>query len=75
MIADFQVAHAGTDLLHDARALVPADDGHWNSGEVAGADMVIGVAKPSGFERHLDLTLLGSVEIDLLDAPVLVHVP
>src|SRR3954471_14947359 len=37
MVANFQIAHAGTDLLHDPGALVSADDGHWYSGKVAGA--------------------------------------
>src|SRR4051794_26540765 len=75
MIADFQVAHTRSDVLDDPGALMAADDRHRHSGEVPGADVMIGVAQPGGFERHQDLTVLGTVEFDLLDAPVLIDVP
>ena len=42
MVADLQLPDAGTDLLHDARALVPADDGQWRR-KIAGTHVVIRV--------------------------------
>ena len=57
------------DLEHDAGALVTADDGR-DAGQVAGADVVVGVAHAGGHHLHEDLTGLGRVELDLLDRPL-----
>ena len=47
VVAWLQVTNARPDLLDDARAFVPAED--WQrSGQVAGSDVLIGVAEPGG---------------------------
>ncbi len=75
MIADLQVPHAGADLLHDTGALMPADRRKRHAGQIAGLDMVVGVAQPGGLECDEDLALFRSVEVDLLDTPRLVELP
>ena len=70
VVADLEVATPGPDFLHDACALVPADHRQRHAGQVAGPDMVVGMAQAGGLERHQDLALFRSVEVDLLDTPI-----
>src|SRR6185437_12227793 len=65
---------AGADFLDDSRALVPADDGH-RGGQVAGDDVLVGMAQATAAEGDEHLSLLRRVEFDLLDRPLLVPVP
>jgi hypothetical protein len=74
MIAHLQVAHSRPDFLHHAGAFVAADDGH-RGGQVAGPDVVIGMAQSGGLEGHQHFALLRRVEVDFLDAPFLFVVP
>src|ERR1700724_2025156 len=74
VVADVQVPHTGSHLLDYAGALVTANDGK-REGKVTRAHVVIGVAQSGGLERDEHLAVLRTVEVDLLDAPILVHVP
>jgi hypothetical protein len=66
VVADLHARHARTDLLDDPRALVAED--HRQPGlEVAVRDVDIGVAQTRIRVADQDLTLLGSVEVELLD--------
>ena len=69
VVTGFQVPNTGSDFLHDARALVSADDGHRHPCQIAGKDMVIGMAKAGSLEGHQDLAVLRTVEVNLLDTP------
>jgi hypothetical protein len=74
VVAGLQPRDALADLLDDAGALVAADDGQ-RERQVAGHQVLVGVAHTR--RRHLDedLALLGRVELDLLDAPILADHP
>ena len=74
VIADFKLPHSRADLDHDTGTFVAADDGN-RRGQIPGSDVVIGVAKSGGLERHQDFTVARRVEIDFLDAPILFVVP
>jgi hypothetical protein len=74
VVADLQVPHPGTDLLHYAGTLVATDD-RQRHGKVAGADVMIRVAEPGGLEGHQDLTVLRAVEVYFLDTPFLIDCP
>jgi hypothetical protein len=75
VVTNLQVTHTGSDLLHDARALVAADDRHRHPGEVAGADVVIGMAQAGGLEGHQHFAFLWTIEIYVLDTPFLIDIP
>ena len=74
MIPEFKFPHSGADLDYNTGTFVTADDGH-RRGEIPGSDVVIGVAKSGGLERHQDFAVARRVEIDFLDAPILFVVP
>jgi hypothetical protein len=74
MITDAQVPDTGSDLLDDARALVPPYE-RQSKGKVTLADVVIGVTQPGGLEGDEHLAFFGAVELNLFDAPLLVDVP
>ncbi len=74
MVADREPGDAVADLLDDARPLVPADDGVADR-DVAGAQVVVGVAQPRGGELDQDLTGLRLVKVELDDLEVLADVP
>ena len=75
----------GPDLEHLAGALVAADHGELLDPElllrlrgerqVAGEEVLVGVAQPGPDELHQHLTRLGRIELDLLDAPVGLRLP
>ena len=74
MVARGQPVHAGPDLLDDARSLVASDD-RQRERQVAGHEVLVGVAQPGADQPDEDLAVLGRVEVDLLDAPVLAYLP
>ncbi|MEZ5297493.1 MAG: hypothetical protein R2697_14825 [Ilumatobacteraceae bacterium] len=71
MVAGLEPVDARTDLLHDAGALVAADHRRAGSGtgEVAGHDVLVGVAHAGGDQLDQHFVLLRGIELDLLDAP------
>jgi hypothetical protein len=58
VVAGLEPGHAGADRLDDACTLVPTDDGQLE-GEVAGDQVLVGVAHARRRELDEDLTLLG----------------
>ncbi len=74
VIALGEPGHARTDLLHDTRALMAADDRQADH-EVTLHAVVIGVTQARGHQADPDLTLPRRGELDLLDAPRLVERP
>src|SRR5215831_11512642 len=74
VVARFQPAHAVADFLDDARTLVPADDREAHR-DVAGPQMIIGVAQPGRREPDEYLAGLRRVKIQLGDLPVLADAP
>ena len=74
VVAGGDAGDARADLLDDAGALVAADDRE-GDGDVAGDEVGVGVAQPGGGQLDEDLLLLGRVELDLLDAPLLAEAP
>ena len=68
VVAGRQPADVLADLLDDAGALVAADDRQLER-QVAGHQVLVGVAHAGGGDLHQHLTGLGLVEVDLLDAP------
>ena len=74
VVAGLEPDHPGADLLDDPGALVPAHD-RVADRDVAGAQVVIGVAQARRHEPDQHLALLGRVELQLDDLPVLAHVP
>src|SRR5262249_44268609 len=74
VVARLQRRDPGTDLLDHAGALVAADDGQLE-GQVTRVEVLVGMAHARGPLLHRDLALLGRIELDLLDAPVLADFP
>jgi hypothetical protein len=74
VVAGGQPGHPAADLLDDARALVPAHD-RVPGRDVAGAQVVIGVAEPGGGEPDEHLARLRLVEVKLDDLERLAEVP
>jgi hypothetical protein len=66
VVALFDPGDLGPDLDHDAGAFVARDD-RSGEGDVAGDEVVVGVAEPGRGELDQDLALLRGVELDLLD--------
>ena len=64
----------GPDLLDDAGSLVAADD-RQGERQVAGHQMLVGVAQAGADQPHQDLAVLRGIQVDLLDAPVLADLP
>ena len=75
MISNFEIRHARADLFDHTGAFVAADDGQRKPRRVAGANVVIGMAKAAGGKGDQHLALAGRVEVDLLDTPVLADLP
>ena len=85
VVAGSERRHAGADLDALAGTFVATDDrellepehvgGLLRDDHVARADVLVGVAQAGADQLHEDLTGLGRVEIDLLDAPVGVRLP
>ena len=74
VVAGRQPADAGADLLHDAGALVAADD-RQRERQVAGDEVLVGVAHARRRQLDQHLTGPGRVELDLLDAPRRIRLP
>ena len=74
VVARLEPADAGADLLDDPRPLVPAHD-RVADRDVTGAQVVVGVAQPGRHEPDSTSPVLGRVEVQLDDLPVLAHVP
>jgi hypothetical protein len=70
VVARLQPGHAGPDLLDDARALVAADD-RVADGNVAGLQVLVGVAQADRHPAHQHLAGLGGVEVHLGDLEVI----
>src|ERR1700722_13327534 len=70
VVAGLEPGHAGADLLDHARALVAAHDRE-PRGQVAGADVLVGVAQAGSAEADEALADLRRVELELGDLPVL----
>src|SRR5580700_3838384 len=70
MVAHLEPGDALADGLDDTRALVAAHDRHAGD-EVAGADVLVGVAQARGDEPDEDLSDLRRIELELGDLPVL----
>src|SRR5690348_6721075 len=68
------VRDIGPDARHDAGPLVAADDRERHR-DVAGDQVLVGVAQPARGELDQDLALLRGVELDFLDLPLLVQTP
>ena len=74
MVADGQPGHPDANLLDDAGPLVAADD-RVPDRDVAGAQVVVGVAQPGGGEPDKHLAGLRLVEVELDDLERLADVP
>ncbi len=70
MVADLQVAHAGTDRLDDARALVAAAERQVRHRDIALGDVVVGVAQARGDVADEHLVLAGLIDLELDDFPI-----
>ena len=75
MIADGQVLDALTYFGDDPGALMAAQDGKAWDGEVAGQQMVVGVAQTGRLQLHGHLAAAGIADLDLIDRPRLVQLP
>jgi hypothetical protein len=69
VVALLDLGDLRADLGHHAGALVAAQDRTPVQRDVAGVDVVVAVADARRGQLHRDLTSLGRVELDLLDAP------
>ena len=69
MVADRDGADPGADRLHHPGALVPAAERQVPDADVAGGEVVVGVAQAAGHHAHPDLVVAGVVEVDLADLP------
>ena len=74
VVTDREPGDAVADLLDNARALVPADD-RVPDRDVAGTQVVVGVAQPRGGELDEDLAGLRPVQVEFHDLEVLANVP
>src|SRR5262249_14549839 len=59
VVAHGESVDTGADRVDDAGALVAADDGVGDAGEVAGDEVLVGVAEPAGGQPHADLAGVG----------------
>ncbi len=75
VIAGLDVVDTRADLGHDARAFVAAEHREARHRDVAGHQVVVGMAHARGFHLNLDLVLDGVTDLDLLDRPRLVELP
>ena len=75
VVAGRDVLHAGADLGDDAGAFVAAEHREARHRDVAGDEVVVGVAHARRFHLDLDLVLDGITDLDLLDRPWLVEIP
>ncbi len=75
MVARREVVDSLADLDDDTGAFVAAEDRERRHRDVAGDDVVIGVAHARHFERDLDLALARVTDLDLLDRPRLMEIP
>ena len=75
VVAGCDVLDAGADLGDDACALVAAQHREAGHRDVAGDQVVVGVAHARRFHLDLDLVLDGVADLDLLDRPRLVELP
>jgi len=74
VVAGSQPTDTLANLAHDPRTFVTADDGQ-GEGQVARDEVFVAVAHARSLHLHQHLARLGIVELDLLDAPRLVHLP
>ena len=74
MVALGDVGDTGADLDHDAGALVAADHRQLHR-HVTGDQVVVGMAQAAGGQLHQHFAVLGAVEVDLFDLPLLVQTP
>lgn len=75
MIADGEILDALADLGDDAGALVTAEHRIARDGEIAGHQMVIGVAQTGRLQLDGHLAVAGIADLDLVDRPGLVQLP
>jgi hypothetical protein len=73
-IAHLDLGDARADLDDPAGALVPADH-RVGDGQIAGHEVLVGVAEPARGQLHQHLTGRGWVELDLLDLPLPAQLP
>jgi hypothetical protein len=70
VVADLEVADAGSDLLDDTGTLVTTAEGVGESRDVALGVVVVGVAQAGVLEADEDLEVLRVVDLDLDDLPL-----
>ena len=75
VVARCQPLDAGADLDHLAGALVAADVGEAGHRQVAGQQMLVGMAQAARREPYQHFAFARAVELDLLDRPVLADSP
>ena len=75
VVAGSDVLDAGADLGDDACALVAAEHREAGHRDVAGHQVVVGMAHARRFHLDLDFVLDGIADLDLLDRPRLVELP
>ena len=69
MVTRRESLHARADFPERSRTLVAADD-RQRCGQVADADVLVGMTQAGGLPRHQHFAVLRRIEIDLLDGPV-----
>jgi len=75
VIADFEISHARADLFNHPGAFVTVDHRQRKPRQVAGANVVIGVAQSTDGKGDQHLALSGRIEVDLLDTPIVADLP
>ena len=69
MVADAEAAHAWTHCLHDPGRLVSAAERQVADGDVAGGEVIVGVAQARRDDPHEHLVGARWVKVDGVDLP------